>query len=255
MNVDLQDLRHLYGRLRRLPLVGRLVTSIVRATKLVRRVGSRFDRDRDELHLVSAIVQDLRAEVDRLGREVIALRAARLDLEPLRGLPAQTITEVAGAMPAATAVLAREGAAPAEEIALDLHADDRSDLIARLKAYAPAELCAATIPLSGSETPEMLRNMAHMLARAMRGRAILCLRLLDRLSLFLIGPRMPAASGDGPQVSPRASPQVSPQVSPQMSPEVVIELFELHGCRLVGLRRGTTGALPTLDLILEMREL
>jgi hypothetical protein len=65
---------------------------------------------------------------------------------------------------------------------------------------------------------------------------------LRRLPVLRIGPRE-AAAGAGSQVAAR------------VSPSFVIALFEQQGCRLIGLERSTTEALPGLDPILEMREL
>jgi len=226
-----------YGHLRRSPLAGVAVTRLVRTSKAFWRSLSRFDRRADEIHLLTAAVRDLSAEVDRLGREVMALRA-------LRDQPAEVSASVQAAIqpatpfPAAVALLARTGAEQVEEVTFDLTEADRSGLMARLEACPPSGLAAATIPLSGRETPDVLRDLAGKLVRAMEAHAVLCLRLLDHLSLFLVRPREGVGKG-----------------AMQVSPELVRDIFEHQGCRLVGLRRGGAGAVPTLDLILEMREL
>jgi hypothetical protein len=188
-------LRLAYGHLRRLPLAGAVVTRLVRATRPFWTRLLRFDRTADEIHLLTAVVRDLSAEIDRLGAEQV------------------------------------------EEVTIDLMEADRSGLMARIEACPPAGLAAATIPLSGRETPEVLGALASKLVRAMEAHAVLCLRLLDHLSLFLLRPREGVGTG-----------------AMQVSPELVRDIFEHQGCRLVGLRRGGAGVVPTLDLILEMRE-
>jgi len=229
-------LKWVCSHFRHLPLAGIVVTRLVRATRPFWAWLSRFDRRADEIHLLTAALRDLSAEVDRLGREIATLRALRDLPDEVSGAVQATLQ--AAPVPVAVAILARTGAGQVEEITFDVHETDHSDLMARLAACPPAGLAAATIPLSGRETPEALRDLAGKLVRAMGGHAILCLRLLDQLSLFLVGPRTRSADNSALQVSP----------------ELVRDIFEHQGCRLVGLRRGTAGPLPTLDLILEMRE-
>ena len=241
MSSAIDSMKRLYRLIRRIPVVGLVMTGIVRLVKaLVVPARPSFDGLADELHVVGASLRALRTDVDQLALAVATLQAAQAGKAP-RTLPAAGPADgTASITPSAEirAVLARDEATPPQQIAFDPNAGDRSDLIAEITACSPAVLSAATIPLSGCETPEALRELAQALGRAMRDRAVLCLRLLDRLSIFLVAPRDPGAG----------------QEARQLSPQLVLEIFERQGCRLIGLRRGSAGTWPTVDLIIEMRE-
>ncbi|MBS7697030.1 MULTISPECIES: hypothetical protein [unclassified Chelatococcus] len=236
MSAAIDTMKRLYRLLRRIPFAGLVVTGIVRLGKAIFLPAPRsFDGLADELHVVGASVQALRADLDQLALIVAGVKAAQLDDVPRLVREAGPVE--ASATPVAAILALDETSAP-QQIALDLNTTDRSTLLAQITACAPAALAAATIPLSGTETPEAVRALAQALGNAMRDRAVLCLRLLDRLSLFLAAPRETATRSE----------------ARQLSPQLVLEIFEQQGCRLIGLRRGTAGTWPTVDLIIEMRE-
>lgn len=241
MSPAVDTMKRLYRLIRRIPIAGLVVTGVVRLGKaLVVPVGPGFDGLADEVHVVGASLQALRADVDQLALIVAALNAARTGKPPpmlqATGL-ADGAAQAAASAPI-TAILARDEATPLQQIALDLNTGDRSGLIAEITTCPQAALGAATIPLSGCETPETVCALAQALAKAMRDRAVLCVRLLDYLSVFLASPRDQGAN----------------HAARRISPQLVLETFEQQGCRLIGLRRGTAGTWPTVDLIIEMRE-
>lgn len=241
MSAAVDIAKRIYRLLRRIPVAGLVITGVVRIGKVVFLHADRgFDALADELHIVNASVHTLSVEMESLARSVAVLRAGMPEGTGTGGMPTRWPDPPVAAD--ATAILAQGGTTPPQQIALDLRGDDRSGLIAQIAACAPAALSAATIPLSGCETPEALRELAQALGRAMHGRAILCLRLLDRLSLFVAGSR--DSIGNSTAIS----------AGLQLSPQLVLDIFERQGCRLIGLRRGTAGQWPTVDLIIEMRE-
>ncbi|CAH1656580.1 MAG: hypothetical protein KF735_14600 [Chelatococcus sp.] len=236
MSTATDTMKRLYRLIRRIPLAGLAVTGVVRLCKAIFLPAPRsFDGLADELHVVGASVQTLRADLDQLAVMVAALKAEQTGDAPRLLRDTRPIEPLATPV---AAILARDETSAPQQIALDLNTTDRSTLMAQIAACAPAALSAATIPLSGCETPEAVRALAQALGNAMRDRAVLCLRLLDRLSLFLAAPRETGAGAE----------------ARQLSPQIVLEIFERQGCRLIGLRRGMAGAWPTVDLIIEMRE-
>lgn len=239
MSVPIDTMKRVYRLIRRIPVAGLVITGLVRLGKaLFLPAAPHFDGLADEVHVVGASLQALKADVNQLVLAVAAINAAQTSQAPRMLLAARPQDPIAEAKPDITATLVRDEATPPQQIAFDLDAGDRSGLIAEIIACSPAALSAATIPLSGCETPEALRELAQALAKAMRHRAVLCLRLLDRLSIFLAAPRVREAGHEAMQISP----------------QLLLEIFERQGCRLIGLRRGTAGTRPTVDLIIEMRE-
>ncbi|CAH1678257.1 conserved hypothetical protein [Hyphomicrobiales bacterium] len=236
MSAAIDTMKRLYRFVRSIPVAGLAVTGVVRLGKAIFLPAPRgFDGLADELHVVGASVQTLRADLDQLAVMVAALKVDQTGEVPRLLHESRPIEPLATPV---AAILARDETSTPQQIALDLNTTDRSTLMAQITACAPAALTAATIPLSGCETPEAVRALAQALGNAMCNRAVLCLRLLDRLSLFLAAPRESGSCSE----------------ARQLSPQLVLEIFERQGCRLIGLRRGTAGAWPTVDLIIEMRE-
>ncbi|CAH1658789.1 hypothetical protein [Chelatococcus asaccharovorans] len=239
MSLTVDSMKRVYRLIRRIPVAGLVITGIVRLGKaLLLPAGPGFDGLADEVHVVGASLQALRTDVEQLALAVVALNAAQTGRAPRMLLATRPTNLAAEASTDITATLVRDEATPPQQIAFNPEAGDPSGLIAEIIACSPAALSAATIPLSGCETPEALRELAQALAKAMRDRAVLCLRLLDRLSIFLATPRDGEAGHEARQISP----------------QLLLEIFERQGCRLIGLRRGTAGTWPTVDLIIEMRE-